>query len=85
MIYWVCVYRRGIHVASVSKATVNHHAGELYTLNRFGKGAAKNPVTRSTLVTPLYSSYMHALSRLSDRIADDWYGVSFTQYVGAKN
>lgn len=85
MIYWVCIYRHGIQVASVSKATVNHHAGELYTLNRFGKGAAKNPVTRSTLVTPLYNSYMHALSSLSDRIADDWYGVSFTQYVGVKN
>lgn len=85
MIYWVCIYSRGIHVASVRKDVVSHHGGELYTLNRFGKGAAKRPVVRSVLVTPVYNSYMHALSRLSDRIADDWKGCNFEQYVGVKN
>lgn len=85
MIYWVCIYSRGIHVASVRKDVVGHHGGELYTLNRFGKVAAKRPVVRSVLVTPLYNSYTHALLRLSDRIVADWYGVSFTQYVGVKN
>ena len=85
MIYWVCIYRHGIQVASVRKDVVGHHGGELYTLNRFVKGAAKRPVVRSVLVTPIYNAYMHALSRLSDRIVADWYGVSFTQYVGVKN
>lgn len=85
MIYWVCIYRRGIQVASVRKDVVGHHGGELYNLNKFGKGAAKRPVVRSALVTPIYNAYMHALSRLSDRIVADWYGVSFTQYVGVKN
>lgn len=85
MIYWVCIYRHGIQVASVRKDVMGRHGGELYNLNKFGKGAAKHLVGRSVLVTPVYNSYMHALSRLSDRIADDWYGVSFTQYVGVKN
>lgn len=85
MIYWVCIYRSDIQVASVRKDVTGHHGGELYTLSRFSKGAAKKPVVRSVLVTPIYCSYMHALARLSDRIVDDWYGVSFTQYVGEKN
>lgn len=85
MIYWVCIYSRGVHVASVRKDVVGHHGGELYTLNRFVKGAAKRPVVRSVLVTPIYNAYMHALARLSYRIVADWYGVSFTQYVGVKN
>lgn len=85
MIYWVCIYRHGIQVASVRKDVVGHHGGELYNLNKFGKGAAKHLVARSTLMTPVYNSYMHALSRLSDHIADDWKGCNFEQYVGVKN